>query len=70
MKNKDKRPFSKDILIINDIEAVYNKIINDLQNSCSSAVEPDGWRNWHIRGYRFICLQWPSQQKRWELKIF
>jgi len=33
MKNKDKRPFSKDILIINDIEAVYNKIINDLQNS-------------------------------------
>jgi NAD+ synthase len=33
MKNKDKRPFSKDILIINDIEAVCNKIVTDLHNS-------------------------------------
>jgi NAD+ synthase len=33
MKNKDKLPFSKDILIINDIEAVCNKIIADLRDS-------------------------------------
>jgi NAD+ synthase len=33
MKNKDKRPFSKDILIINDIEAVCNKIVADINHS-------------------------------------
>jgi NAD+ synthase len=33
MKSKDKLPFSKDILIINDIEAVCNKIIADLHES-------------------------------------
>ena len=33
MKNKDKRPFSKDILIIDDIEAACNKIIADLRES-------------------------------------
>ena len=33
MKNRDKLPFSKDILIINDIEAVCNKIITDLHDS-------------------------------------
>jgi NAD+ synthase len=33
MKNKDKLPFSKDILIINNIEAVCNKIIADLHDS-------------------------------------
>jgi NAD+ synthase len=33
MKNKDMRPFSKDILIIDDIEAACNKIINDLRES-------------------------------------
>jgi NAD+ synthase len=33
MKNKDKRPFSKDILIIDDIEVVCNKIIADLRDS-------------------------------------
>jgi NAD+ synthase len=33
MKNKDMRPFSKDILIIDDIEAACNKIITDLRES-------------------------------------
>src|ERR1035437_2548336 len=33
MKNKDKLPFSKDILLINDIETVCNKIIADLRDS-------------------------------------
>jgi NAD+ synthase len=33
MKNKDMHPFSKDILIIDDIEAACNKIINDLRES-------------------------------------
>lgn len=33
MKNKDKRPFSKDILIINDIKAEYNRIVADLRES-------------------------------------
>jgi len=33
MKNKNKRPFTKDILIIDDIEVVCNKIIDDLRDS-------------------------------------
>ena len=33
MKNKDKRPFSKDILIINDIEKEFNRIVADLRES-------------------------------------
>ena len=33
MKNKDKRPFSKDILIINDIEAECNRVVADLRES-------------------------------------
>src|SRR5674476_618166 len=33
MKNKDKRPFSKDILIINDIEAECNRMVADLRES-------------------------------------
>jgi NAD+ synthase len=33
MKNKDMRPFSKDILIIDDIEGACNKIIADLRES-------------------------------------
>ena len=33
MKNKDKRPFSKDILIINDIEAECNRIVAGLREN-------------------------------------
>jgi len=31
MKNKDKRPFSKDILIIHDIDAECNRLITNIR---------------------------------------
>ena len=33
MKNNDKKPFSKDILIINDIEAECNRIVSGIKEN-------------------------------------
>ena len=49
MKNNDKRPFSKDILIINDIEAECNRIIAGIRENISASAEPDGWSDRDFR---------------------